>query len=393
MVNAECSMHNGEMVVALSGAIDSSNAAAAEKEINRFLDGTVRTVIFDCEKLSDISSDGLRMILRLKNAVSDARLVSVSHGVYDRLNAAGFTGLMNVTKAYRMISVAGCEVIGSGSAGTVYRVDADTIVKVYAYPDSLGDIRRERELARTAFALGIPTAIPYEIVRVEGGFFGSVFELLDAKSFAELLRTGEKSTDEVALMCAELMRRMHSTEAKPELLPDMKRTVLGWVDCAEDFVGKPLTDKLRALVSAVPSDNRLIHGDFHIKNIMYQNGEALLVDMDTLSRGNPIFELGCLDAAYCGYSEADPGDTVRFFGIEHGTALRLWDGILRRYLNGADEETVKKAGEKARIIASLRVLRHVKLHRSGPDGGGRALAALCAAHLGELVPVTDSLII
>ena len=52
--------------------------------------------------------------------------------------------------------------LGEGANGKVYRYDSDTIVKVYKDSVSLEDIKRERELARTAFILGIPTAIPYD---------------------------------------------------------------------------------------------------------------------------------------------------------------------------------------------------------------------------------------
>ena len=42
---------------------------------------------------------------------------------------------------------------------TVYRIDRDTVVKVYHSADCLPDVQRERELARKALVLGIPTAI------------------------------------------------------------------------------------------------------------------------------------------------------------------------------------------------------------------------------------------
>ena len=80
----------------------------------------------------------------------------------------------------------GCEVIGEGANGIVYRTDPDTIVKVYKNHDALEEIHNERELARKAFVLGIPTAIPYDVVRVGEGY-GSVFELLNAKSFAKII--------------------------------------------------------------------------------------------------------------------------------------------------------------------------------------------------------------
>ena len=98
----------------------------------------------------------------------------------------GFTELMTVEKAYRRVSVDGCEIVGEGANGTVYRIDGDNVVKVYKDANALDEIQKERELARLALVLGIPTAISYDVVRV-GDSYGSVFEMLDARSFSKIL--------------------------------------------------------------------------------------------------------------------------------------------------------------------------------------------------------------
>ncbi|MBR4993391.1 MAG: hypothetical protein IKY04_03990, partial [Lachnospiraceae bacterium] len=45
--------------------------------------------------------------------------------------------LFNIKKKLRVISLDGCEKIGSGFYGTVYRIDQDTIVKMYDSPDAI----------------------------------------------------------------------------------------------------------------------------------------------------------------------------------------------------------------------------------------------------------------
>ncbi|MBR0085199.1 MAG: hypothetical protein IJL97_01480, partial [Lachnospiraceae bacterium] len=70
-----------------------------------------------------------------------------------------FTEMMTVEKAYRVVSVEGCEEIGRGANGTIYRIDRDNVVKVYNNADALEDIQHEREVAKLALILGIPTAI------------------------------------------------------------------------------------------------------------------------------------------------------------------------------------------------------------------------------------------
>ena len=106
------------------------------------------------------------MILRLRKQEPELAIVNASPEVYEIFEMTGFTEMMPVSRAYRRVSVDGCEVIGQGANGKVYRLDPETIIKVYLNPNSLPDIHRERELARKAFVLGIPTAIPYDVVKV-----------------------------------------------------------------------------------------------------------------------------------------------------------------------------------------------------------------------------------
>ena len=122
------------------------------------------------------------MLLRLKKAHNGFKIINCKPEVYDIFDMTGFVEMMEISKAYRELSIDGCEVIGEGANGIVYRTDPDTIVKVYKNHDALEEIHNERELARKAFVMGIPTAIPYDVVKV-GDYYGSVFELLNAKSF------------------------------------------------------------------------------------------------------------------------------------------------------------------------------------------------------------------
>ena len=357
-------------------------AARAESEAD--------DLILDASRLDYISSAGLRVILRLRKELPDLSVINVSSEVYDIFDMTGFTEMMDIRKAYRQISVEGCEVIGQGANGKVYRIDPDTIVKVYLNPDSLPEIHRERELARTAFVLGVPTAIPYDVVRVGDGY-GSVFELLNATSFAKLLIREEKSVDEVAKMSVDLLKLIHSTEVKPNSMPNMKAVALDWAEFLRDYLPTELYKKLHGLIEAVPEDHHMMHGDYHIKNVMLQNGESLLIDMDTLCHGHPIFELASMFNAYCGYGELDDTITPVFLGIPQETATEFWKKSLRLYLDVADEETVRLIEEKAQIVGYTRIMRR-RIRRNGFETeAGRAEIENCKRHLEDLLPRTDTL--
>ncbi len=386
-------LENGDLTIQIDGHVDSANASSIEQEITEYLGANkVKSVTVDCENLDYISSAGLRVILRMKKRNSQMKLINVSNDVYEILDMTGFTEMMDVRKAYRVLSVEGCEVIGQGANGVVYRIDQDTIVKSYRSPDALPEIQRERELARTAFVLGIPTAIPYDVVRIEGGGYGSVFELLNAKSFAQMLRSGEKTVDEIAKMSIDLLKLIHGTVVKEDSMPSMKDVATGWAEFMKDYLAEDLYQKLRNLVAEVPEDLHMLHGDYHIKNVMLQNGEVLLIDMDTLCHGHPVFELASMFNAYCGYSETDYSISESFLGIPHDTAVELWNKSLRLYLDGADEATVRSVEEKAQIVGYTRMMRR-SIRRNGLNTeSGRREIENCKQHLEDLLPRTDTLL-
>jgi len=384
-------MDGDHLIIDLMGHIDSANAAAVEKEINETMDREAPAQLtLDATDLKYISSAGLRIILRLRKEMKGLKIINVQPEVYEIFDMTGFTEMVDIQKAYRVISVEGCEVIGQGANGKVYRIDPDTIVKVYLNPDSLPEIHRERELARAAFVLGIPTAIPYDVVRVGEGY-GSVFELLNATSFAKLIINGEKDADEVAAMSIELLKLIHSTKIKPGTMPDMKAVALDWADFLKDYLPEDKYKKLHDLVAAVPDDMHMMHGDYHIKNVMLQNGEALLIDMDTLCHGYPIFELASMYNAYVGFSDTNHHQVEEFIGIPYDTAVHFWKESLRLYLDDPDEERFKEVEEKAQLIGYTRIMRR-RIRRNGFDTEeGRAEIENAKAHILDILDRVDTL--
>ena len=120
------------LVLPLSGHIDSANASGTEAELMKERENVPHEgLTLDLDKLDYISSAGLRVILRLRKLEPELKLVNVSSEVYEVFSMTGFTEMMPVEKAMRKLSVEGCEAIGRGANGTVYRIDKDTVVKVY----------------------------------------------------------------------------------------------------------------------------------------------------------------------------------------------------------------------------------------------------------------------
>ena len=383
---------NGTPTVFLSGRIDSSNVPVVEAEIHQLLTGApAGSLVLDCKDLAYISSAGLRVVLRLKKQFADLHVTDVNSEVYEIFDVTGFTEMIDVQKAYRVISVEGKEVVGQGANGKVYRIDPDTIVKVYLNSDALPEIQRERELARMAFVLGIPTAIPYDVVRIESGGYGSVFEMLNARSLAKLLIFHERSVDDVAKMSIDLLKLIHDTVIKPDTMPDMKQIALGWVQFLAGHLPSETSQKLIALVEGIPASNHMLHGDFHIKNLMLQNDEILLIDMDTLCHGNPVFEFGAIFNAYQGFSAVDHTAVKRFLGIDYETSSALWDKSVRLYFDGASEEEIVSYKERSELIGLTRILRRQIRRNESNSEEERTYIDYAANRICELVNKLDTL--
>ncbi len=351
--------------VNLQGRVDSTNAPAVEKQIFEGLADNTENIIIDAEKLEFISSAGLRVILRLRKTYKNIEIIGVSSEVYEILDMTGFTEMMPVKKAYRRLSVDNCEIIGKGANGAVYRYNEETIVKVYFNSDALPDIQRERELARKALVLGINTAIPYDVVRV-GESYGTVMELLAATSLSKMMKKDPDHLEVPLKYYVDMLKQIHSTNVQPGDMPDMKQVALDWAAFDRDHLPKEIGDKLYQMVAAVPEQHTMLHGDYHTNNIMVRDGEALLIDMDTLCMGHPIFELGSMFNAFVGFSEVDHEVTQKFLGFSHELAGIFWHKALAMYLDTEDEARLTEVENKAKIIGYMRLLRRT-IRRNEPN--------------------------
>ena len=375
----------------LNGRINSTNASTVEGEINDVISTQLpECLIIDCGELEYISSAGLRIMLRLRKSYPEFKVVNVSPEVYDIFEMTGFTEMMEVRKAYREVSVEGCEIIGEGANGKVYRIDGETIVKVYDNSESIDDVQRERELARKAFVKGVPTAISYDVVKV-GDCYGSVFELLNAKSFASLLIENPSELDKLTRLFAELLKKIHSTVFKAGELPQAKAQTLKRIGLLESWLPETDYSKLYSLVSAVPDSCSMIHGDYHLKNIMMQDGEPMLIDTDTICVGNPIFELGHMYNSLLGYSDVYRDNVKEFIGIPYETAEEFWNKALKYYLGTEDESVIRTVEKKAKIVGYSRVMNRFVRHGGMDTPHSRAEIENCRHQFATLLPQVDEL--
>jgi anti-sigma regulatory factor (Ser/Thr protein kinase) len=118
---------------------------------------------------------------------------------------------------------------------------------------------------------------------------------------------------------------------------------------------------------------------------------VLLIDMDTLAVGNPIFELAPMYAAFIGYGELDHDNIREFLGFSFETAYAFWRKCLAKYLGTNDEKKLQQVEDKARVLAYVRMIRRLIRRKGLEDEKKRAEIEHWKKNLLELLPKVDSL--
>ena len=379
---------DGKTTIALEGRIDTNNAAQTESEIFAAVEGKIGDIIIDAEKLDYISSAGLRVLMKLcKSTDKSLPVINVSRDVYDIFETTGFTELLDVKKALRKVSLTGCEVIGQGGHGKVYRLDEETIIKVYHDGSPLSLIEKEREYAKNAFVHGVPSAIAYDIVDTEEGY-GVVFEMAGATTVGKYIMAHPDKLQEYAVKFGTLLKTLNTTEADPKLYGDIKDIYRDRLKKGEQYFTDEENAQLEKILNSIPNGSGMIHGDYHTNNVMVQSdGELVLIDMADISRGNALFDIGGAYLVMCMSAMSGDEVSIQVTGLDREKAKQVWDITLSTYFDTTDPE---KLGLIGNICGAFSLFRLAATLGLGTERSRNNSAMITAMLREKLFPNTYS---
>ena len=336
----------------IKGKIDSTNAPEFEQELVAALPTEL-----DAAELEYISSAGLRALLKLTKTVGDVTVYNVSTAVYEIFDVTGFTSILNVKKALRQISVEGKKILGKGGNGTVYRLDDETIVKVYSIEHSLEIIDRERAYAKAAFLAGIPTAIAFDVVRV-GDCYGVVYEAMNSDTLGHAIANEPERRDEYIMKYAQLAKKLHTTTISDGSVASLNDLLKKRADdpMLKDFCTQEEIDTLKAIVSSMKVCDTLVHGDLHPGNIMLNNGELMLIDMGELTRGVPIYDLASIYRDLMVGSKSDPETTAKSIGMSPELCIEVGQKFFAMYSGMTDPAQLEQYLKMIGLVFAFNVV-------------------------------------
>lgn len=342
---------NKEMVAFVEGSINSANATEFGETLAA-LPGEAESIKLDIAGLEYISSAGLRVLLSLKKRCGEKpfHVINASIEVMDVFNMTGFSEIMDIEPICRKISIDGCEMIGRGACGECYRIDDETIIKLYYNNTHIESIEHEKSLAKKAFVMGIPTAISYDIVE-SNGRKGVVYELIKSKTLGELIRADNTKLDEYVKMYADTCKKVHMIHTSDTEIPSFKE-----VNRADIANVTGITDEerqyLHRFLDLVPEADTCIHGDLNINNIMVQGDECCLIDMGEISTGIPMFDISRILFSMV-YANTAIGEYNSFYKMQSSEVSELYEKFFRDYFGCDTVEEAEKTDPEVRWLYPL----------------------------------------
>lgn len=356
--------NNGDATITLCGRLDTSVSAKTKSEIDKHLAaGNINSLTMDAEGLEYISSSGLRILLTLAKSYKNFKVVGVNAEVYDVLSMTGFNKIIKVERALRQLSIDGCEQIGVGGVGTVYRLDGDTIIKVFREGTTIDEVRKEITMSKEAFVMGTPTAISFDIVKV-GSQYGLVYELLNAETLSFCIKRAPERIDEYARQYANLFRQLHSIEVPADSnVPDAIEHERQQILHIRRYFPQESIDLLLQILDTIPTGNRLLHLDLQVKNTMMQDNELMLIDMGEMGYGHPVLDLG---HAYSSMVLLI-GDYDKTIGIPRELGNKVWDLAINYYFEGLPADVIEQRKAQIDVVARIRNFSWLALSDSFPE--------------------------
>ena len=348
----------------LSGRLDAASADALSAAIPG---GTeLQMLILDMGSCTYVSSMGIRVILSQHKALvprgGRLELVNVQPEIKRVFELSGLTQLVTVREKAREISLEGLQYLAEGVFGEVFRIDDETIVKLYRKGVDAAVVEKEKVFSRAAFVAGIPTAISYDIVS-SGDRLGIAYEMLGADSLAALMRREPEQMSDHARLMAQLARTIHSTEADTSVFPNMKAAAFGWLDTMAPLLEPDDVALLKTKIEAIPDETTCVHFDLHGGNVMVVNGEPVVIDMGDFSHGSHYFDLGLTTMIYWPLV----GICERVTKLPNELGAVFLEHFLDHYFADLPAEERERFERDRPFFASLRFLHSIPLLEAVPE--------------------------
>ncbi|GAB4580003.1 MAG: aminoglycoside phosphotransferase family protein [Anaerolineales bacterium] len=184
------------------------------------------------------------------------------------------------------------EPIAEGRIAQIYPWQDNKVLKLARDWVPADWLEYEFRIAKIVHATGLNVPEPFDLLTVEGRQ-GIVYARIEGATMLTHIGKAPFNSLKYARTLAHLHADMHTKPGAPSLpaITDRLRQKIEAVNGAPPEIREKVLEKLAAL----PSDDRLLHGDFHPDNVMLrptpQGILPVIIDWPDASRGHPLADV------------------------------------------------------------------------------------------------------
>jgi len=178
--------------------------------------------------------------------------------------------------------------IGAGRTADVFAWGDECVLKLYQDWMPAVAIEREFAITRLAGEVGLPVPATQEMLQIDGRT-GIVFERVSGPSMLKVLETRPAEIVALARLLAEYHTRMHASDL-PASAPSQREQIEQGIAWAKDL-SETEKQAIRAVLTRLPDDHVLCHGDFHLDNVLLTEHGPVIIDWMTGRRGHPLADV------------------------------------------------------------------------------------------------------
>lgn len=241
-----------------------------------------------------------------------------------------------MTEEIQTINLDDYVLTGEGGNGQTYvqSIRSDILLKVNNAPNNNeATVRREMEMAKHVFGLGLPTPRIYEMVRVGDGY-GLLFErIMGKRSLQRIMADTPSRINEMARLLAIEGKKLHATPCDSNFFPNRKALAIKAIETVS-YV-KDYREKLLAFAQDIEEVTTCVHGDFHGGNLIVSGEQKpYWIDLGWFSYGSPLFDIAHL-MLLCQFYSQFP-QTQHIFHASHEQLMQFWDAFATAYTGTTD---------------------------------------------------------
>lgn len=348
ILNLVTKQYDDVLHVSCKGYIDTETSEQFKNYIEELHEKNPNTkIVIDFAHVTMITSAGIRCLLLFTKNNINFELTNINKEVYTVLSLSGMDSILNIKQETYSINTEGCKLLGKGFHSEVYRLDDETIAKVYYNVPTIDMPIRERMIAKQAFIKGVPTEISFALCTANGKP-GLIYELVDSDTLLSIFVNDETKIKEYLKDYVNLIKTMHTFNGDGITgIYDKKVVFAEELETTRKYIPEEYYQKIKDIGDAIPASNMLLHGDPHPANIMLTKRGMIFIDLSDMGIGDEKFDLMYLYRTLILFQSLPNNQ----YALSVENSKLLWDLFVEEYYKDKDPEYIEQELYIIKILA------------------------------------------